>query len=135
MSRQKIALAVRGNLETWQKLNVAAFLTSGLGSVEPAVIGAPYIDADGRQYPPMLTMPIRVHVGDPSSLRRAFDRAIDRGLLVSVYTDEMFATMNDADNRAAVAEVETAKLSIAGFVAVGEAKQVDKSFDKLRPHD
>lgn len=131
----KVALAVRSDLATWQKLNVAAFLTSGLGTVRPEVIGEPYVDADDRQYPPMLAMPVRVYAGEGPALQRGFTRALDRQLLVSVYTDEMFATMNDADNRAAVAAVSTAALSIAGFVVVGDAKQVDKAFDKLRAHD
>ena len=69
------------------------------------------------------------------ALRRSFDRALSRGLLVSVYTDEMFLTINDVDNRAAVANVGTSGLSIAGFVTVGDAKQVDKAFDKLKPHE
>lgn len=37
----------------------------------------------------------------------AFDRAVGRGLLVSVYTDELFATSNNTDNRAVVAAVNT----------------------------
>lgn len=135
MTARKIAMAVRSDLANWQKLNVAAFLTSGLGTVQPEVIGEPYVDADGRAYPPMLAVPVRVFTGDALALRRCFDRALDRGLLVSVYTDEMFATMNDVDNRAAVAGVATSELAIAGFVAVGDPKQVDKAFDKLKPHD
>jgi len=134
-SARKVALAVRSDLATWQKLNVAAFLSSGLGTAQPEVIGDVYLDADGRVYPPMLAMPVRVFTGDDAALRRSFDRALGRGLLVSVYTDEMFTTMNDVDNRAAVAKVATSRLSIAGFVAVGDAKQVDKAFDKLKPHE
>ena len=134
MSPQKISLAIRDDLATWQKLNVTAFLTSGLGTVRPELIGAPYVDGGGQEYPPMLALPVRVFAGDAAALRRAFDRALDRGLLVSVYTDDMFATMNDDDNRAAVANVATAELVIAGFVAVGDGKQVDKAFDKLKPH-
>ncbi len=53
MSEVKIALAVRDDLEVWQRLNVAAFLASGLGTARPDVIGDPYVDADGREYPPM----------------------------------------------------------------------------------
>ena len=135
MPSQKAALAVRNDLATWQKLNVAAFLTSGLGTAQPDLIGEPYLDSAARQYPPMLAMPVRVFGGDASALRRSFDRALDRGLLVSVYIDEMFTTMNDVENRAAVAAVATADLVLAGFVAVGDPKQVDKAFDKLKPHD
>lgn len=135
MTGQKVALAVRDDLATWQKLNVAAFLTSGLGTERPDVIGDRYVDADGRRYPPMLATPVRVFAGDAAALRRGLDRAVGRGLLVSVFVDEMFATMNDTDNRVAFAGVAPSEMSVAGFVAVGEAKQVDKAFDKLRPHD
>lgn len=88
-------------------------------------------DGSGRMYPPMLAKPVRVFGGEDTELRRSFDRALSRGLLVSVYTDEMFTTMHDADNRAAVAGQLTTDLTIAGFVAAGEGKQVDKAFDKI----
>lgn len=131
----KIALAVRNDLAMWQRLNVASFLTSGLGTSRPDIIGEAYRDADGREYPPMLAVPVRVFAGDAAALRRGFDRAVSRDLLVSVYADEMFTTMNDVDNRAAVAAVATSDLSLAGFVVAGDPKQVDKAFDKLKPHD
>lgn len=67
-------------------------------------------------------------------MRRAFDRALGRELTVSVYTDELFTTGNDIDNRAAVAAVSTDELSIAGFSVAGDARQVDKAFHKLRFH-
>ncbi len=82
----------------------------------------------------MLAHPVRAFGGDRAEVRRSFDRSLSRGLLVSVYTDEMFATMNDADNRAVVARRDTADLSIAGFLAAGDARQVDKAFDKIRLH-
>ncbi|MEM9515389.1 MAG: DUF2000 domain-containing protein [Actinomycetota bacterium] len=135
MSDVKIAVAVRNDLAVWQRLNVTAFLASGLGAVDPELIGAPYVDGDGRQYPPMLASPVRVFAGDLAALRRSADRAKDRGLLVTVYVDEMFATMNDADNRAAFGKADTTEMMVAGLVVVGEPKQVDKAFDKLKPHD
>ena len=60
MSATKAALAVRTDLETWQELNVAAFLTSGLGTSAPHVIGDNYVDGSGVEYPPMLAVPVRV---------------------------------------------------------------------------
>lgn len=131
---RKIAVAVRDDLEVWQKLNVATFLTSGFGNTDPGVIGDVYRDADGREYPPMLAHPVRVHAGDEAAVRRGFDRALGRALMVSVYTYDMFATMTDADNRAAVAAVGTADMEIAGFAVSGDPKQVDKAFDKLKLH-
>ena len=53
---------------------------------------------------------------------------------MSVYTDELFSTRNDLENRAAVAAVATDDLLIAGFAVAGDAKQVDKVFDKLKFH-
>ncbi|MFV1989787.1 MAG: DUF2000 family protein [Acidimicrobiales bacterium] len=130
----KIAVAVRDDLETWQKLNVAAFVTSGIGPVYPAVVGEAYVDGSGQRYLPKFGLPVLIYAGDADGVRRSFDRALGRGLAVSVYTDELFVTGNDHDNRAAVAAVETADLSIAGFSVAGMAKQVDKVFDKLRFH-
>lgn len=49
----KIAVLLRADLEPWQRLNVTAFLVSGLGSQVPEVIGEPYEDADGVGYLPM----------------------------------------------------------------------------------
>lgn len=130
----KLAVAVREDLEVWQKLNVTAFVTSGFGSAHPALIGKNYVDGSGIEYLPKLGLPVLIYAADGPAIRRAFDRARGRDLAVSVYTDELFRTGNDVDNRAAVAAVSTADLVIAGFAAAGEAKQVDKAFDKLRFH-
>jgi hypothetical protein len=130
----KVAVAVRQDLAAWQKLNVTAFVVSGIGSAHPALIGEPYLDGSGVEYLPKLALPCLIYGGDGPALRRAFDRARMRGLSVSVYTDDLFTTGNDVDNRAAVAAVATADLVIAGLAVAGQAKQVDKSFDKLRFH-
>lgn len=130
----KVAVAVRSDLEAWQKLNVTAFVTSGIGTVAPHVLGDTYEDGSGREYPAIVGVPIRVYAGEAAGLRRAFDRALGRDVIVSVYTEDLFATMNDEANRAAVRSVATADLNVAGFVVAGPAKQVDKVFDKLRPH-
>lgn len=128
----KIAVAVRDDLETWQKLNVAVFVTSGIGPTFPDLIGETYVDGSGVDYLPKLGLPCLIHAGDAQAVRRAFERARGRGLAVSVYTDELFSTRNDVENRAAVAAVQTEDLVIAGFAVAGDAKQVDKAFDKLK---
>ena len=130
----KIAVAVRDDLAVWQKLNVTAFVVSGIGTREPELIGEPYVDGSGRLYLPMLGIPVLVFGGDGAGVRRAFDRALARDLEMSVYTDDLFATGNDVDNRAAVAGVITADLVVAGFAVAGEGKQVDKVFDRLKLH-
>ncbi len=130
----KIAVAVREDLEVWQKLNVTAFVTSGIGTSFPDLVGEEYIDGSGVEYLPKLGLPCLIFAGDAAAVRRAFDRARGRGLALSVYTDQLFSTGNDVDNRAAVAAVTTDELVIAGFAVAGDGKQVDKAFDKLRFH-
>lgn len=130
----KLAVAVREDLAVWQKLNVTAFVTSGIGSAHPNLIGENYIDGSGVEYLPKFGLPVLIYTADGPAIRRAFDRARGRQLVVSVYTDELFRTGNDVDNRAAVAAVTTEDLVIAGFAAAGEAKQVDKAVDKLKFH-
>lgn len=50
----KIALIVRNDLATWQRLNVVAFLATGVASAVPEMLGKPYIDANGYEYGNML---------------------------------------------------------------------------------
>ena len=46
----KIALIIRDDLASWQKMNVAAFLASGIAAAHPQSIGEPYADASGNEY-------------------------------------------------------------------------------------
>jgi hypothetical protein len=130
----KVAVVVRDDLETWQKLNVTAFLTSGLATSAPELIGRPYEDGSGVKYHPLFAQPVLVFAAGAAAIRRAFDRSLARGLALSVYTDDLFATGNDVDNRAAVAAVPTQDLSLAGFALAGDRRTVDKALDKLRLH-
>ena len=43
----KIAIVLLDELEIWQKLNVTAFLTSGIIGKFPDLIGEPYKDGSG----------------------------------------------------------------------------------------
>ena len=72
----KIALVVRDDLATWQRLNVTAFLSSGITAAHPQLVGLPYIDADGTSYLPLIGMPVLVFEGDRETLRTVRDRAV-----------------------------------------------------------
>jgi hypothetical protein len=98
------------------------------------MVGEPYEDASGRRYLPMFAHPVLVFAGDAAAVRRGFDRAQARGLTLAVYTDDLFVTGNDVDNRAAVRAVATEKLPLAGFAVAGERRAVDKVLDKLKLH-
>jgi hypothetical protein len=131
--RRKHAVVLRDDLATWQRLNVVAFLSGGLAS-RPAAIGEPYRDASGREYLPLLVMPVIVLAGDADAVQRGFRRSLERDLELGVYIDAMFETGNDRDNRATVVEVATEELSLAGFAVVGPARRVDQALRGLKLH-
>ena len=49
----KIAIVVREDLATWQKLYVACFLAGGLVGLYPDLAGEHYVDASGQTYGPI----------------------------------------------------------------------------------
>lgn len=130
----KIAVLLREDLEPWQRLNVTAFLVSGLGATVPEVIGEPYEDADGVSYLPMFRQPVLVFEGSKETLKAAHGRALSRALPRAVFTSDLFATGNDRDNRAAVRAVPTAELDLAGLAVYGPRNGVDKVLRGARMH-
>ncbi|MFE7356043.1 DUF2000 family protein [Streptomyces sp. NPDC057543] len=130
----KIAVLLREDLETWQRLNVTAFLVSGLGPELPEVIGEPYADADGTAYLPMFRQPVLVFEGAKETLTAAHSRALSRSLPRSVFTSDLFATGNDRDNRAAVRAVAKDQLDLVGLAVYGPRNAVDKVLKGARMH-
>ena len=130
----KLAVVLRDDLEVWQRLNVTAFLVSGIGTRAPEVIGEPYADADGTQYLPMFRQPVLVFEASKETLTGAAERAVGRGLTLSVFTADLFATGNDGDNRAAVQAVPRAALDLAGVAVYGPRNAVDKAVKGARMH-
>jgi hypothetical protein len=106
----KIAVVLRDDLAGWQKMNVTAFLVSGIAATVPGVVGEPYRDASGNEYLPMFVQPVLVYAADAPALRRAYERAMTRGVTSAVYTRELFETNHDEANRAAVARVAADEL-------------------------
>ena len=130
----KLAVVLRDDLAVWQKTNVTAFLVSGIAGTVPGVVGEPYRDASGNEYLPMFVQPVLVYEADAAALRRAYERAMSRGIELAVYTHELFATSHDEANRAAVADVAAADLDLVGIAFRAERKLVDKVVDRLRFH-
>jgi hypothetical protein len=127
----KTAIVLRDDLAPWQLANVAAFLISGMAG---SAVGPDYEDADGNGYQPMLVDPVQVFQSDLAGLRRARERALARGVKPAVYTAELFATMNDDDNRAAVKAVAASELDLVGLGLRADGKVVDRVLDKVRRH-
>jgi hypothetical protein len=130
----KIAVLVRDDLESWQQLNVTAFLVSGIVGADPQLIGEPYEDADGTTYLPLLRQPVVVLEGDAATVKAAHGRALSRELPMSVYTREMFSTGNDLANRAVVRAVGRDDLDLVGIAVHGPRNGVDKAVKGSRLH-
>jgi hypothetical protein len=122
----KIAVLLRQDLQVWQALNVCAFLMSGVAAANPETIGEPYLDADGNRYLSMFGQPVVVLEGNKEILRLAHGRALDRQLPLAIYTENLFLTGNDRDNRAAVRTVGRDSLDLVGIAVHGKKNAVDK---------
>ncbi|ONK11681.1 DUF2000 domain-containing protein [Streptomyces sp. MP131-18] len=130
----KIAVLLREDLAPWQRLNVTAFLVSGLGSEIPEVIGEPYADADSTPYLPMFRQPVLVFEGAKETMLAAHGRALSRALPRAVFTSDLFTTGNDRDNRAAVLAVPRDQLDLVGLAVHGPRNAVDKVLRGARMH-
>jgi hypothetical protein len=131
----KVAVVVRDDLATWQRLNVTAFLMSGITARAGAgAIGEPYRDGDGRSYLPLLVQPVLVLEADRAKLHTVRDRAERRDVPLALYTSDMFATGNDEDNRAAVAAVPTAGLDLVGLALRAPHRDADAVLRGLQRH-
>ena len=131
----KVAVVLRDDLAAWQRLNVCAFLMSGVvaGAGEP-VVGPDYADASGRSYLPMLVQPVLVFEAGAAKLRTVYERAVTRELRFAIYTADLFATGKDADNRAAVRAVPSDELDLVGLAVRAPHKAVDGVVRGLKRH-
>lgn len=131
----KAAVVVRDDLAPWQRLNVCAFMVSGVvAAAGPGAVGEEYIDADGTRYLPLLVQPVLVFEAGAAKLKTVHERARRREVPIAIYTYDMFATGNDADNRAAVRAVETAELDLAGMGLRAPHRDADAILRGLNRH-
>ncbi len=130
----KIALIVRDDLATWQRLNVVAFLATGIASAAPDMMGEPYVDAKGRQYGNMAGQPMLVFAGDVAGLQRAHRQGLERELTVIPYVEAMFSTGHDAANREVFMAEDADNLNLVGIAIRGPKKAVDKAIKGLSRH-
>lgn len=130
----KIAVLLREDLQTWQRINMTAFLVSGISKVAPEVIGDPYTDADDTPYLAMFRQPVMVLEGTKENILASHRRAVDRGVPLSVFTTDLFSTNNDRDNRAAVRAVSRDELDLVGIAVYGPRNGIDKILKGTRMH-
>ena len=130
----KVAIVVRDDLEVWQKLNVTAFLTSGVVGADASLLGSDYEDAAGNAYAPLLIQPVIVLAADGEKLKTIFRRAMDRGVKLSLYIDDMFSTGHDAANRETVKAYQPDEMSIVGLAMRDDRRLVVKITKGARMH-
>jgi hypothetical protein len=134
MTDTKTAFILRDDLASWQSLNVTAFLATGLAGQAPDLLGEVYRDRDGKVYNRLWSRPMIVLSADAQTLGAIHRRVLEHGLPCSLYVEEMFATGNDADNRAVFARSGVGDARIAGIGLHAERKLVDKVTRGARLH-
>ncbi|MEP7284938.1 MAG: DUF2000 domain-containing protein [Chloroflexota bacterium] len=130
----KIAVILRNDLPVWQKLNMTAFLVSGIAGTVEGVVGENYQDGSGNLYLPMFRQPVLVFSGDAEQLRSVYERALGQSLRFAIFTEELFSTGHDDDNRAAVKAVKSEDLKIVGLALRDNKKIVDQIVKGLALH-
>lgn len=130
----KIKIVIRNDLLPWQELNVNSFLMSGIAGTQ-SIIGESYIDKSGREYLPMSQQPIMIHSASESQLKKLLEKTADKDMAIAIYTEDLFTTYNDEDNRASVAAQETNDLNLVGIAVRGKKNQVDKLLKGIPLHD
>jgi hypothetical protein len=123
----KVAILVLPDLETWQKLNVTAFLATGIAAMAPEAMGEPYVDAAGRSYTALLGQPMMIYAADTQTLLRARRQAHDRGLGCAACVRPMFSTGHDAANREAFRSEPADTPDLVGLALYGPKKDVDRA--------
>lgn len=129
----KIKIVLRDDLEMWQKLNVTAFLMSGIAGTQD-IVGQPYMDKDQFQYLPMSQQPIMIHSSTGEKMGELLQKSLTKEVAMAIYTEELFHTYNDEDNRAMVAKFATQELNLVGIAIRGKKNQVDKLFKGFELH-
>ena len=130
----KISVVVREDLATWQKLNVVAFLVSGVVGASPGLIGEPYEDAAGNIYNPLMIHPMIVLSADRETVKAIYHRAMERGVRFSLYIEDMFTTGHDAANRATVKQYAPDAMNVVGLALREDKRIVDKITKGARMH-
>lgn len=130
----KVAIVILEDLAIWQKLNVTAFLATGVAGAAPEAMGEPYVDAAGRTHARLLGQPIMVYQSEKSGLVRALRQAIERQLTRAVYVRGMFATGHDEANREVFLKESIDEPDLVGLALRGPRKAVDKAVKGLSLH-
>jgi len=130
----KIAIVIREDLMVWQKLNVTAFLMSGVVGAAPGLIGEPYEDAAGNLYNSLSIQPVIVLSADQETLNTIHRRTLERSVRAALYIEEMFSTGHDEANRAVFKQFAPENAKVVGLSLRDDKKIVDKITKGAKMH-
>ena len=130
----KVVVIVHEDLAVWQKLNVTAFVASGIASSVPEAMGEPYQDSAGRLHARLLGQPILIYAASTEVLQRAWHQCVQRDLKRSVYVRAMFETGDDAADRAVFRAESADAPDLVGLALHGPKNEVAKATKGARLH-
>lgn len=130
----KIAFIIRNDLPIWQRLNVAAFLATGIAAAAPEIMGQPYIDSKGRRYGNISGQPMLIFEAGLDGLQSAHRRGLEREIILIPYVHAMFSTGHDDANREVFMAEDADNMNLVGLAMRGPKKAVDKVIKGLSLH-
>jgi len=130
----KFVIVVRDDLAAWQKLNVTAFLSTGIAAAKPGIIGETYRDADGNVYHPMSVQPIIILSADAATIAKIHQRTLQRDVPASLYIEEMFVTGHDTANREVFGRFSPEDAKVVGLAFHTDKKIADKISKGAKMH-
>jgi hypothetical protein len=130
----KIAVVVREDLPTWQKLNVVAYLICRVVGANDGLIVELYEDAAGNAYNALMIQPTIILSSDRQVLKAICRRAMNLRTRISLCIEDMFTTGHDAANRAAVMQYPPDALNVVGVALCEDKKTIDKTANGPRTH-
>lgn len=123
----KTAILLLDDLPSWKKLNVTAFLATGIGDASPEAMGEAYSDSIGRTYTRLFEQPIVVLTAPRDVLQKALRTGHERALICSAYVDAMFDQSNGDDGRRVFRDGDADRLDLVGIALRGARKDIDKA--------
>ncbi|MES1956580.1 DUF2000 family protein [Salinisphaera hydrothermalis] len=132
--QSKIIVVVKNDLQQWQKLNVVAFLMSGVMIDHPELKGEPYVDSVGNEFSQMAKQPVFVYGGSATELDKVSNRALRRGVKTSAYIEQMFSTGHDEENRQVFSEHGPDEGNLVGIGFYCDSKEADKLVKGIKRH-
>ncbi len=75
-----------------------------------------------------------IYGASADELRDIHTKALKRELPMTIYTEEIFKTYHDQENRDMVAKYDTEALNLVGLGLIGKKNQVDRTVKGLKLH-